>query len=315
MIRAYVFPGQGSQFVGMGKALADAYPAARAVFQEVEDALGQPLAQLMFEGPEEDLRLTENTQPALMAVSVAVARVLEEAGLRLTDHAAYVAGHSLGEYSALVAAGSFNLSDAARLLKLRGQAMQRAVPVGEGAMAALLGLDFDAAAEIAAEAAGDGVCGPANDNAPGQVVVSGDKAAVERAIALAKDKGARKSVLLPVSAPFHCRLMQPAADEMRDALKAAAIKPPVVPLIANVTASPVDDPEAIRRLLVEQVTATVRWRESVQALVARGVTCQVELGAGKVLTGLAKRIDRSLEAFTLGDPAEIDAFIGATRGM
>lgn len=316
MIRVYVFPGQGSQAVGMGKALADAYPAARAVFQEVDEALGAPLARLMFEGPEETLRLTENAQPALMAVSVAVARVLDDAGLRLAGHAAYVAGHSLGEYSALVAAGSFNLSDAARLLRLRGQAMQRAVPVGEGAMAALLGLDFADASDIARAAAGDtgSVCAPANDNAPGQVVVSGAKAAVDRAIELAKDKGARKSILLPVSAPFHCALMQPAADEMRAALHDAQIRPPVVPLIANVTASPVDDPEAIRRLLVEQVTATVRWRESVQALAARGVTCQVELGAGKVLTGLAKRIDRSLEAFSLGDPAEVDAYISSIQG-
>lgn len=316
MIRAYVFPGQGSQAVGMGKALADAYPAARAVFQEVDEALGAPLARLMFDGPEETLRLTENAQPALMAVSVAVARVLDDAGLRLRDHAAYVAGHSLGEYSALVAAGSFSLTQAARLLRLRGQAMQRAVPVGEGAMAALLGLDFADASDVARTAAEEtgAVCAPANDNAPGQVVVSGTKAAVDRAIELAKEKGARKAMMLPVSAPFHCALMLPAADEMRAALREAAIKPPIVPLIANVTASPVDDPETIRRLLVEQVTATVRWRESVHALAARGVSCQVELGAGKVLTGLAKRIDRALEAFGLGDPAELDAFISSNRG-
>lgn len=305
MARAFVFPGQGSQAVGMGKALHDASGTAREVFQEVDDALGFALSRLMFEGPAETLTLTENAQPAIMAVSVAVVRVLEiDGGIRLADKADYVAGHSLGEYSALCAAGSLDLADTARLLKLRGQAMQAAVPVGEGAMAALLGLDLADAQAVATAAAQGDVCACANDNAPGQVVVSGAKAAVERAIELAKEKGAKRSILLPVSAPFHCPLMQPAADKMAEALATAAIRAPFVPVIANVTAGPVTAPDDIRRLLVEQVTGMVRWRESVEAMVALGVDSFVECGAGKVLAGLIKRINRdatTLNAETLDD--------------
>ncbi|MEX6723522.1 ACP S-malonyltransferase [Parapedomonas caeni] len=305
MARAFVFPGQGSQAVGMGKALHDASGTAREVFQEVDDALGFALSRLMFEGPAETLTLTENAQPAIMAVSVAVVRVLEiDGGIRLADKADYVAGHSLGEYSALCAAGSLQLADTARLLKLRGQAMQAAVPVGEGAMAALLGLDLADARAVAAAAAQGDVCACANDNAPGQVVVSGARAAVERAIELAKEKGAKRSILLPVSAPFHCPLMQPAADKMAEALATAAIRAPFVPVIANVTAGPVTAPDDIRRLLVEQVTGMVRWRESVEAMVALGVDSFVECGAGKVLAGLIKRINRdatTLNAETLDD--------------
>ncbi len=312
MSNALVFPGQGSQAVGMGKALADAFGAARHVFAEVDDALGQRLSALMFEGPESDLTLTENAQPALMAVSIAALRVLEsEGGWKLSARAAFVAGHSLGEYSALAAAGAFSLADAARLLKRRGQAMQRAVPVGEGAMAALLGLDLPAAQEVAAAASQGEICACANDNAPGQVVVSGARAAVERAIAIAGEKGARRSILLPVSAPFHCQLMAPAAREMEEALAGVTLAPPTVPLIANVTAAPVSDPETIRRLLVEQVTGMVRWRESVMRLRSEGAGRLVELGAGKVLAGLAKRIDRELEAFSVGQPADVDAALKA----
>jgi [acyl-carrier-protein] S-malonyltransferase len=314
MSNAFVFPGQGSQAVGMGRALAEAFPVARETFEEVDDALGQKLGRLMAEGPESDLTLTENAQPALMAVSLAALRVLvSEGNLQLADKVAFVAGHSLGEYSALAAAGALALADAARLLKRRGRAMQQAVPVGEGAMAALLGLDLPAAVEVAAAAAADigggAVCVAANDNAPGQVVVSGHKLAVERAIALAAERGARRSVLLPVSAPFHCALMQPAAEVMRDALAEVALAPPRVPLVANVTARAVESPENIRRLLVDQVTGLVRWRESVLHMKEEGVHRLIELGAGKVLTGLARRIDRDLAAVAAGDPAEIEAVL------
>jgi [acyl-carrier-protein] S-malonyltransferase len=309
---AFVFPGQGSQAVGMGRALAEAFGSARHVFSEVDDALQQRLSKLMFEGPESDLTLTENAQPALMAVSVAVVRVLEaEGGWKLSAKSAFVAGHSLGEYSALAAAGALSLADTARLLKRRGRAMQRAVPVGEGAMAALLGIDLPAAQEVAAAASQGEVCSCANDNAPGQVVVSGAKAAVERAIAIAGEKGARRSILLPVSAPFHCKLMEPAAREMEEALATIALAPPAVPLIANVTAAPVSDPETIRRLLVEQVTDIVRWRESVIRLKGEGVERVAELGAGKVLAGLAKRIDRELEAISVALPADVDTALKA----
>jgi [acyl-carrier-protein] S-malonyltransferase len=309
MTTAFVFPGQGSQAVGMGQALAEAFVAARLVFEEVDEALTQHLTRLMFEGPESELTLTENAQPALMAVSLAALRVLEsEGGWRLAGKAGFVAGHSLGEYSALAAAGALSLADAARLLKRRGRAMQRAVPVGQGAMAALLGLDLPAAAEIAAAAAAGEVCACANDNAPGQVVVSGDAAAVERAVKLAVEKG-KRGLMLPVSAPFHCALMAPAAREMEEALAGAAPTPPAVPLIANVTAEPVSDPEAIRNLLVEQVTSMVRWRESVQRLKAEGAERLIELGAGKVLAGLAKRIDRDLEVASVGQPAEVEAVL------
>ncbi|MCS6759567.1 MAG: ACP S-malonyltransferase [Candidatus Devosia euplotis] len=308
--RAFTFPGQGSQAVGMGKDLAAAYPEAHAVFQEVDEALDQRLSALMFESPDDILRLTENAQPALMAVSLAVMRVLQTKGIRLVDHATYVAGHSLGEYSALCAAGSFSLSDAARLLKIRGQAMQKAVPVGRGAMAALLGLDLPTAREVAAEAAGDDVCDVANDNAPGQVVISGATAAVERAIEIAKARGAKRALLLPVSAPFHCALMQPAADAMAAALAEVTVNAPVVPLVANVLAAPISDLDDIRRRLVEQVTGVVRWTESVTWLTgAAGVTHLAELGAGKVLTGLAKRINGEAVATAVSTPADIDAFV------
>ena len=307
---AFTFPGQGSQAVGMGKDLAASYPEGRAVFQEVDEALGQRLSATMFEGPDDILRLTENAQPALMAVSVAVVRVLEAKGIRLADHARYVAGHSLGEYSALCAAGAFSLSDTARLLKTRGQAMQKAVPVGHGAMAALLGLDLDTAKEVAAEAGQGEVCDVANDNAPGQVVVSGATAAVERAVEIAKTKGAKRALLLPVSAPFHCSLMQPAAEAMQAALAEVSMNAPVVPLVANVLAAPISDPAEIRQRLVEQVTGVVRWTESVAWLTGPGgVTNLAELGTGKVLTGLAKRINADAVANAVGSPADIDAFV------
>jgi [acyl-carrier-protein] S-malonyltransferase len=310
MTRALVFPGQGSQAVGMGRELGLAFAAAREVFEEVDEALRQPLSRLMFEGPEAELTLTENAQPALMAVSLAVMRVLErEGGLELTRHVSFVAGHSLGEYSALAAARSFSLADAARLLKRRGLAMQRAVPVGAGAMAALLGLELDAARAVAEEAAQGQVCAVANDNGAGQVVISGDKAAVERAVALAATKGAKRSIMLPVSAPFHCPLMAPAARAMEDALGEVRLGEPYVPLVANVTAAPVSEPDEIRRLLVAQVTGLVRWRESVLAMKQAGVSELVELGAGRVLSGLAKRIDRDLAAASIGGPAEIEAFV------
>jgi [acyl-carrier-protein] S-malonyltransferase len=305
--RAFVFPGQGSQKVGMGRELAAAFPAAREVFAEVDEALSQKLSQLMFEGPEDELVLTANAQPALMAVSLAVLRVLEhDAGLNLQDYAAFVAGHSLGEYSALAAARAFDVAVAARLLKQRGSAMQRAVPVGMGAMAALLGLELRAVREVAAAAAQGEVCDAANDNAPGQVVISGHRTAVERALPEAAARGAQRAIMLAVSAPFHCALMAPAAAEMAEALAAIDIAAPIVPLVANVTATPVRDPATIRRLLVEQVTSLVRWRESVLAMKQRGVTELVEIGAGKVLSGLAKRIDRTLTISALGTPADID---------
>ncbi len=307
---AYVFPGQGSQAVGMGKDLAQAFAEAREIFQEVDEALQQNLSKIMFEGPGDQLTLTENAQPALMAVSLAVIKVLEtQAKITIRNTARYVAGHSLGEYSALAAAGSLTLSDAARLLKTRGQAMQKAVPVGEGAMAALLGLDADQAVKIASEASANGeICTVANDNGPGQAVVSGHTAAVERATVIAKEHGAKRAMLLPVSAPFHCPLMKPAAEVMAQALAAVTIKPPVVPVIANVTAATVIDPDEIRRLLVEQVTGMVRWRESVQLMKEAGVTTLIEAGAGKVLTGLAKRIDGGLTGISLQSPQDIDAF-------
>lgn len=310
MTIAFTFPGQGSQAVGMGKALAEAFVPARDVFNEVDEALTQNLSQLMWDGPEDALTLTENAQPALMAVSMAVMQVLKsEMGFSLVDHVKFVAGHSLGEYSALAAAGTFSLGDTARLLKIRGQAMQRAVPVGEGAMAALLGLEFDDARAVAEDAARDGeVCQAANDNAPGQVVISGAKAAVERAIELAKEKGARRAMLLPVSAPFHCAMMQPAADEMAQALSEVEMSAPVVPLVANVSASLLTSPEDIRKSLVEQVTGMVRWRECVGVLAEQGVTTLYEAGSGKVLSGLARRINRDLEAKPLGTPEEISAF-------
>ena len=312
MTTAFVFPGQGSQAVGMGQGLAEAFGAARLVLEEVDEALQQRLSRLMFEGPEAELTLTENAQPALMAVSMAALRVLEsEGGWKLGQKALFVAGHSLGEYSGLAAAGALRLADAARLLKRRGRAMQRAVPVGEGAMAALLGLDLAAASEVAAAAAEGEVCTCANDNAPGQVVVSGALAAVERAVKLAAEKGARRSLMLPVSAPFHCALMAPAAREMEEALGAVDLAPPVVPLVANVTAAPVSDPETIRRLLVDQVTGLVRWRECVLRLKAEGISRLVELGAGKVLSGLARRIDKDLEAAAVGQPADVEVVLKA----
>ncbi|MEH6404232.1 MAG: ACP S-malonyltransferase [Sneathiella sp.] len=312
MKRAFVFPGQGSQSVGMGKELAEAYPLAAQVFEEVNDALGQNLSKLMFEGPIEDITLTENTQPALMAVSVAVARVLEaEGGFKLSDVASYVGGHSLGEYSALTAVGSLQLTDAARLLKIRGQAMQRAVPVGVGAMAALLGMNIGPAEEIAKQATEetDGVCVAANDNADGQVVLSGNKLAVERAIELAKEQGVRKAMLLPVSAPFHCPLMQPAADEMQAQLADITIAPPTVPLVANVTAGEVSDPETIRKLLVEQVTGRVRWRESVLFLGEQEVESLFEVGTGKILSGMVRRINKAMTGSAIQSPADIDTFL------
>ena len=291
----------------MGKALAENFAEARAVFEEVDEALGEKLSTLMWEGPADRLVLTRNAQPALMAVSIAALRVLQAGGLDLASRVAFVAGHSLGEYSALAAAGTFSLADTARLLRIRGEAMQQAVPVGAGAMAALLGLDYAAAAEIAAEAAGDDVCNAANDNAPGQVVVSGSRAAVERAIALAEQRGARRAMLLPVSAPFHCALMQPAADVMATALADVAMAPPVVPLVANVTARPVTGPDEVRTRLVEQVTARVRWRESIEWMATSGVDVFFEIGSGKVLTGLLKRIARGATGIAVGTPQDVEA--------
>jgi [acyl-carrier-protein] S-malonyltransferase len=307
IMRAFIFPGQGSQQVGMGLALAQASAAARAVFEEVDDALAQQLARLMAEGPAADLMLTENAQPAIMANAIATLRVLEkEGGIRLADRADFVAGHSLGEYTALCAADALDLSATATLLRTRGQAMQAAVPVGEGAMAALLGLDFAAARQIAADAAETDVCEAANDNAPGQVVISGSKAAVERAVELAKVRGGKRAMLLPVSAPFHCSLMEPAARVMEKALAGAALRSPLVPLYANVTAAPVSDPAAIRTLLVDQVTGTVRWRESVEAMVQAGVTEFVEFG-GKVLGPMIKRIAPDAVATSVVTMADIEA--------
>jgi [acyl-carrier-protein] S-malonyltransferase len=306
MTAAFTFPGQGSQAVGMGKALSDAFPAARAVFDEVDAALGEKLTAIIWEGPAETLQLTENAQPALMAVSLATLRVLEtEAGFSVGRDAAYVAGHSLGEYSALAAAGSLSISDTARLLRTRGLAMQKAVPVGVGAMAVLIGLDFEAAIAVAEEASQGQVCQAANDNGSGQVVVSGDKAAVERALEIAKAKGARRAMPLPVSAPFHCRLMQPAAEVMAQALAGVAIRKPASPLVCNVLAAPITDPEEIRRRLIEQVTGTVRWRESVAYMAAHGVTRFFEIGAGKALTGMVKRIADGAVGISVGGPNDI----------
>jgi [acyl-carrier-protein] S-malonyltransferase len=306
---AFVFPGQGSQSVGMGKALADTYLPARQVFSEIDAALGDKLTTVMWEGPADRLMLTENAQPALVAVSLAAMRVLEsEAGVDLASEAQFVAGHSVGEYSALAAAGSISTADAARLVRTRGRAMQRAVPAGAGAMAALIGVDFEQAAEIAAAAAQGQVCQAANDNGGGQVVISGDRAAVERAVAIAKDKGVRRAMMLPVSGPFHSALMQPAADVMRDALAEVSIKPPAVPLVANVLARPTSDPRQIAQGLVDQVTGTVRWRESIAFMAAAGVTLFYEVGAGKILSGLVKRIAEGVSAVTVGSPEEVAAF-------
>jgi len=307
-MRAFIFPGQGSQAVGMGKTLADCSSLAREVFQQVDAALGQDLSHLMFEGPEDQLTLTENAQPAIMANSLAVFRVLESTGATLAGTASCVAGHSLGEYSALCAAGTFDLATTARLLKLRGRSMQAAVPVGQGAMAALIGLELDAAEAVASEAAQGEVCTAANDNAPGQIVVSGQKAAVERAVEIAKERGARRALLLPVSAPFHCALMEPAAEAMATALADAEVRRPAVPLFANVTAAAVEDPVEIRRLLVAQVTGRVRWRESVAAMAAAGVTHFIELG-GKVLGPMVKRIAPDATTTSLVSMADIETLV------
>ncbi|MBI2233794.1 MAG: ACP S-malonyltransferase [Micavibrio aeruginosavorus] len=310
MSRAFIFPGQGSQFPGMGKDLAEAFPEARHVFEEVDDALGQKLSKIIFEGPEADLNLTENTQPAFMAVSMAAMAVLtKQGGVRLDQSAAFVAGHSLGEYSALTAAGTFDIATTAKLLKLRGQSMQKAVPVGMGAMAAILGLDFEDVKAIAAAASSAEICEAANDNSPGQVVVSGHKGAVEAAIALATERGAKRALLLPVSAPFHCKLMQPAADAMAEALGKTDLKAPVVPVVANVTASAVTDPAQIRNLLVEQITGVVRWRESVSWMKQQGVSEMIEIGAGKVLAGLVKRIESDVAASSVATPQQIEELI------
>lgn len=309
MTTAFVFPGQGSQAVGMGKSLAEAYPAARRVFDEVDTALGEKLSELIWNGPADTLTLTENAQPALMAVSLAALRVLEaEAGVDLKRDAAFVAGHSLGEYSALAAAGALSIADAARLLRIRGRAMQKAVPVGAGAMAAMIGLDLADVRAIASEVADVGVCAAANDNGGGQVVVSGTKAAVERAVELAKLRGVKRAMMLPVSAPFHCLLMQPAADAMAEALARIPVNTPVVPLVANVPAQAISEPSQIVRSLIEQVTGTVRWRESVQFMAQAGVTVFYELGAGKVLTGLIKRIAETATASAIGTPEDLARF-------
>lgn len=313
MTIAYVFPGQGAQTIGMGKALAEAYPAAQAVFDEVDAALGEKLSDLIWEGDIETLTLTQNAQPALMATSLAAMRALEAEGVRITD-ASYVAGHSLGEYSALAAAGALSVADAARLLRIRGTAMQEAVPVGVGAMAAILGLDFAKVTEIAAEAAQGEVCQAANDNDPSQVVVSGHKAAVERACELAKAAGAKRAMLLPVSAPFHCALMQPAAERMAQALGEVDIHAPAVPVIANVRAAAVTDPTLIRSLLVEQVTGSVRWRESVMAMGELGVTQAYEIGAGKALSGMIKRINRDITCYPAGTPEDIQKLLASREG-
>jgi [acyl-carrier-protein] S-malonyltransferase len=311
---AFTFPGQGSQAVGMGKDLAEAFPEARAVFQEVDDALAQNLSALMFEGPEETLTLTANAQPALMAVSIAVMRVLEARGLSLKGQVAYVAGHSLGEYSALCAAGSFSLADTARLLRIRGNAMQSAVPVGEGAMAAIIGLEQADVEAICQEASAGGACQIANDNGGGQLVISGSKPAVEVAARLATEKGAKRALMLSVSAPFHSALMAPAADAMREALAGVAAKAPIVPVVANVRAAPVSDPDEIVRLLVEQVTGQVRWRETVEWFAKSDVTTLYEVGSGKVLTGLARRIDKSVTGIAINTPADIDSALAALIG-
>nr|WP_321254917.1 ACP S-malonyltransferase [uncultured Ruegeria sp.] len=310
MTLAFVFPGQGAQTIGMGKALAEAYPAAQAVFDEVDEALGEKLSSLIWDGEIEALTLTQNAQPALMATSMAAMRALEADGVAISN-ASYVAGHSLGEYSALAAAGALSVADTARLLRTRGQAMQSAVPVGEGAMAAVLGLDLAAVRAVAEEAARGEVCQAANDNDPTQVVVSGSKAAVERAAVIAKEKGAKRAVMLPVSAPFHCALMQPAADVMAEALAAVEIKAPAVPLVANVRAEAVTDPDLIRQLLVEQVTGSVRWRESVQYMAAQGVTETWEIGAGKALSGMIRKIDRAIGGKAVGTPEDVQNAVQA----
>lgn len=307
-MRAFVFPGQGAQTIGMGKRLAEAYPVAASVFEEVDDALGEKLSALIWEGEADRLTLTANAQPALMATSLAAMRALEAEGFAVTD-AAFVAGHSLGEYSALAAAGSLSVGDAAKLLRVRGDAMQKAVPVGVGAMAALLGLDFETAQAVALEAAEGEVCQAANDNDPSQVVVSGHKAAVERACVIAKERGAKRALMLPVSAPFHCALMQPAADAMAEALSHVMFNAPSVPLVANVLAQAVDDPAVIRSLLVDQVTGSVRWRESVGFMAAAGVTEIWEIGAGKALSGMIKRIDRNVATKAVGTPADVAAIL------
>lgn len=311
---AFTFPGQGSQAVGMGKDLAEAFPETRAVFAEVDEALGQKLSTIMFDGPEETLTLTANAQPALMAVSIAVMRVLEARGLSLKDQVSYVAGHSLGEYSALCAAGTFSLADTARLLRIRGNAMQSAVPVGEGAMAAIIGLEHADVEAVCEEAAAGGVCQIANDNGGGQLVISGSKPAVEVAARLATEKGAKRALMLSVSAPFHSALMAPAADAMREALAGVAAKAPVVPVVANVCAAPVSDPQEIVRLLVEQVTGQVRWRETVEWFGRNEVTTLYEVGSGKVLTGLARRIDKSVTGIAVNTPADIDSALAALIG-
>ncbi len=310
MSRAFVFPGQGSQAVGMGREVAEAFAVAKEIFEEIDEALKQNLSRLMFEGPDDELVLTENAQPAIMAVSLAVMRVLsEEGGIDLSQTAAFVAGHSLGEYSALAAMGCLSVTDTAALLKTRGRAMQEAVPLGEGAMAALMGLDLETARAVAEEAAGADVCTTANDNAPGQVVVSGTAAAIDRAVEIAKAKGAKRAIMLPVSAPFHCALMAPAADVMADALADVSMAPLPVALVANITAQPVTDPAEIRQLLVEQVTGMVRWRECVLTMKELGVDTMVEIGAGKVLSGLGRRIDADLGGMSVGTPETIEEFL------
>jgi [acyl-carrier-protein] S-malonyltransferase len=311
---AFTFPGQGSQAVGMGKELADAFPEARAVFEEVDDALGQKLSDIMFNGPDDQLTLTANAQPALMAVSIATMRVLEARGVVLADKVGYVAGHSLGEYSALCAAGTFSLSDTAKLLRIRGDAMQSAVPVGQGAMAAIIGLEHGDVDAICAQAREEGICQIANDNGGGQLVISGSKGAVEKTAALATEKGAKRAIMLPVSAPFHSDLMAPAADAMRHALEKVEKKSPVVPVIANVRAAPVHDADEIAKLLVIQVTGQVRWRETVEWFGANGVTTLYEIGSGKVLTGLARRIDKNISGIAINTPADIDAALAALVG-
>jgi len=308
--RAFVCPGQGAQSIGMGKALADAYPAAKAIFQEVDDALGEQLSALIWDGDIETLTLTQNAQPALMATSLAAFRALEAEGLTIV-HASYVAGHSLGEYSALAIAGAMSVSDTAKLLRLRGQAMQAAVPVGVGAMAALLGLDYDTVTQVADEAAQGEICQAANDNDPGQVVVSGHKAAVERAVDIAKARGAKRAVLLPVSAPFHCALMAPAAEKMAAALADTTITTPAVPVVSNVGAQAISDPDTIRTLLIEQVTGSVRWRESVQWMSGQGVTDIWEIGAGKALSGMVRRIDRDITCSAISTPEDVAAAIAS----
>ena len=311
MTLAVTFPGQGSQSVGMGKALADAYPEAKAVFDEVDEALGEKLSSIIWDGPEETLTLTANAQPALMAVSIAAMRALEKEGFSIGNSAAFVAGHSLGEYSALCAAGTFSIADTARLLRIRGNAMQAAVPVGKGAMAAIIGLEQADVEAICGEASAQGSCQIANDNGGGQLVISGEKDAVEKAAGLASEKGAKRAMLLPVSAPFHSALMQPAADAMDEALAQVQMNAPVVPLVANVLAAPTSDPEEIRAKLVEQVTGQVRWRESIEWMGANGVTQLMEVGSGKVLSGLARRINRELASTNVGSPDDIEKAMAA----